>query len=562
MLRDFLIDCDVRKIFGVPGYANHPVFLATMTRPGIDCVLTKHEAAAAWMAYGYALSTGKFGVCSGTSGAGTTNLVSGVVSSYYNSVPLLVITGQVEKTKFGKGAFQELTGTGTRSVSAMEIFAPMTKLNLAVNDADQLPSALSRAYEALTTGRRGPVHLSIPIDTQKTVVNGAYTLKVPERQERLSQRQLSELAGMLADAKAPLLLFGRGCRNERELATAFAEKLGVPFCTTMQAKGLVAACHELNYGLTGIAGSPRANHYLTEACDLLVCLGTSLNEFTTGGYRPEFGANKKLVHVDLDEREFDKNYRADLKIHADCAELFAAVLASDKFGHAPSEERRRVYATFAEIPLEQPVTRDREDGNRITPMDIMDLLEEGCPDDTVFVADSGNNAVWTVHYLQTRRGQDFQIDINTGCMASGVISCIGSKLARPERPVVSICGDGGFMMAGFEAATAADYDVPVLWVVMNDGKLGMVRQGGVMKFNAYVADEYKNCDIAATAATMGLATRVVETVAEFKDALRTFFADQKPTVLDVRFNDRYLPSVYARVRKAQDDQTIQVERKP
>lgn len=560
MIRDFLLECKVGHIFGVPGYANYPVLLATVNTPALQVVLTKHEAAAAWMAYGYALSTGSIGVCSGTSGAGTTNLVSGVVSAYYNSVPVLVISGQVETSKFGKGAFQELTGSGARSVSAMDIFAPMTKLNLAVHDAAALPSALSRAFEALTTGRRGPVHLSIPVDTQKAPVAGAYALVSPPSGLEIPKRQLDEFEDLLVGAEAPLILFGRGCRPWRAAAQAFAAKLGVPYCTTMQAKGLIAGGGDLDYGITGIAGTPRCNQYLVEKCDLLVAIGTSLNEFTTGGFSPEFGARKRLVHVDLDAREFGKNYRADLEVHAECAAFFEAVLAREAFARA-APDRRRVYQAFAEIPLKQPVPRVHEDPARIAPMDVMAVLEEECPGDTVFVADSGNNAVWAVHYLGTKPNQDFQIDINTGCMASGVISAVGSKLARPERPLVCICGDGGFMMSGFEAATAADYGVPVLWVVLNDFKLGMVKQGGEQKYGAHVADEFKNCDIAATAATLGVDARVVATEAELREGLRAFFAGGKPLVLDVRFNDRYLPQVYARVRRVKDDETFQVERK-
>src|SRR5690606_712419 len=135
-----------------------------------------------------------------------------------------------------------------------------------------------------------------------------------------------------------------------------------------------------------------------------------------------------------------------------------------------------------ELPFKQPVKRDRDDPARVAPMDLMRILEETCPADTVFVADSGNNAVWAVHYLTTRPGQDFQIDINTGCMASGVVSAVGAQVAHPDRPVVCVCGDGGFMMSGFEATTAADHDIPVLWVVMNDKKLGMVKQGATEKY--------------------------------------------------------------------------------
>ncbi len=559
LIRDFLIECRVDRIFGVPGYANYPLFVGTTTTDELDVVLTKHEAAAAWMAYGYALSTGKFGVCTGTSGAGTTNLVPGVVSAYYNSMPLLVLTGQVETTKFGKGAFQELTGTGTRSVSAVDLYRPLTKLSLAVHDVDELPAALEKAYEALTSGRLGPVHLSLPVDVQKAELKRPVKLALrsapPPR--GTSADVARRVRGILDGAEAPLVLLGRGCRRHASAARRFVQDLDLPFCTSMQAKGLLATGHGLDLGMVGIAGTPRANHYLTDVADVLLVVGSSLNEFTTGGFSPDFVGTKTLIHVDLDERELGKNYAAEIAIHDDAEHFFAQVLAV-----APAGKTREVSAAAraaAEKPLKQPVVRDKDDPARIAPMDLMRLLEEKCPDDTVFVADSGNNAVWAVHYLTTRSGQDFQIDINTGCMASGVISAVGSQLARPDRPVVCICGDGGFMMSGFEATTAADYGIPVLWVVMNDHKLGMVKQGASEKYGTSIGDEFKHCDVAATARTLGVDGCVASTPAEVEAALADYFHDRRPYVLDVRFNDAYLPQVYARVRKTREDEAFKVK---
>lgn len=558
LIRDFLIECHVEYLFGVPGYANHPMYLSTLSRSGVDVVLTKHEASAAWMAYGYALSTGRFGACTGTSGAGTTNLVSGVVAAYYNSIPVLVLTGQVEREKFGRGAFQELTGSGCRSVSALKIFEPITKLNVMIEGPNDLPAVLEKAHVAMTTGRRGPVHINIPIDVQKAVVEDASRFLLPrpapvDGSQAVTDEQLGSFKAALAKARAPMVLLGRGCRGDRDLARRFVEELGVPFCTTIQAKGLLSFGHHYDFGVAGIAGSPRCNQYLAETCDLLIAIGTSLNEFTTSGYASEFGAQGNLIHVNLDPTEFNKNYPTKLPIATDCRAFFERVL--DACPLTISSAIPELREAYGAVPVKKPVERSYDDG-RIAPMDVMAILEEECPSDTVFLADSGNNAVWTVHYLETTRDQDFQIDINTGCMASGVISAIGSKLARPDRPLVSICGDGGFMMSGFELTTAADFDVPVLWVVMNDHKLGMVKQGGMMKFGVSVGDEFKHCDIAAVAASLGVGSRVVSTAEEFRSALKDYFVAPSPFVLDVRFNDSYLPAVYARVKKAADDRNF------
>jgi acetolactate synthase-1/2/3 large subunit len=557
LICDFIRKINSDFIFGVPGYANSSFFIGA-EEAGLTPVITKHEANAAWMAYGYSLASGKVGICTGTAGPGSTNLLTAVAAAYSNSVPILVLTGQVETRFFGKGAFQESTGAGSRTVNVMEIFDSVTLLNRQCLTPDDVVDALECAMKFLFTGRKGPVHLNVPLDIQKLEVTRIPNLMWERFEPELSQEIVRSFEGNLARSHAPLLLFGRGCSASKEWLHKFVEKLGIPYCTTLQAKGLVSLQSPLDYGIIGVAGSPRANGYLEKHCDLVIAIGTSLNEFTTNGFWSEFTSDARpLIHVDIDKQELDKNYHATLKIEAEIEVFlrgifFNTTLLSRNFETTPE------HIDALNFSLMQPVLREFERDNLITPMDIMEILGEFSPENCLFVADSGNNAVWASHYLQTKKGQDFLLDINTGCMGGGVITAIGARLGAPHRKVICICGDGGFMMNGIDLTTASDLGLSVLWVVMNDGKLGMVAQGEMAKYGKVVGGKsFKHADIGQMAKAYGALSLHIETSQELIDSVVWACAsDRGPVVLDVRFNDSYLPQVYARAKRAVQDEKI------
>lgn len=548
LLIRFLAENGVDHIFGIPGYANSAIFLSTLGYPSVKPVLTKHEANAGWLAYGYAQASGKFGVCTGTSGAGTTNIISSIAAAYYNSIPVLVLTGQVEKSKFGKGAFQELTGSGPRSVCAMKLFDNVTKYSAMVTDPNDLPRVLTEAKTALTTGRLGPVHINLPIDIQKKEVETIWHNAPQELPPEIGIDEIAAALDMLCSAQAPMVLFGRGCQRAQSEAIQLLDTLNIPYATTLQGRGIVPENRANFLGVVGVAGSPRCHAYVAEQCDLILAVGTSLGEFTTNGYDESFTKPHRLIHVDIDEREFGKTVAPRLAIKSDAA-TFCRTIATKM----PSLiSAARTYPA-PQQPLEVPIERNHDVPDQIAPFEIMEVLAEVAPDQTTFLADSGNNAVWAAHYLRLKPTQQFMIDINTGCMGSGVASALGVKFARPDRTVISICGDGGFMMNGIEVATAADHKIPVVWLVMNDFKLGMVNQGDRAKYGTSVAYAFENCDIAAMAASYGADSRVIHSKEELRAALNQVAALQHPLVLDVRFNDKYLPTVYARVKKKAED---------
>lgn len=527
-----------KYIFGVPGYANYGTFLSTQKFQDLDVVLTRHEGAAAWMACGYAQVNKRLGVCTGTSGAGTTNLLSGVAAAYANSIPVLVLTGQVETAKYGKGAFQELTGLGPRGISAVKLLSQMTKLSVEVMRPEELSSILSLASTALWEGRPGPVHLSLPLDVQGKTVDD---FEVPIYTPRVAHPK-SEYAGalkqFLSQAKNPLLLIGRGCRENRQAVRDFAQSLGVPYCTTLQAKDLALADDPFYLGNIGIAGSLRANAFYTNYCDSLVVLGSSLSEFTTLSFHPAL-SRARIFRVDIDTPSLE----SDVFIKCDVSDFIAS---QARYGQNPRSFN--LPQEVQETPVHSPVKR-LDESSKISPMEIIEVLRESCPPDTIFTADSGNNAVWAVHYLDLLPQQDFLIDMNTGCMGSGVISAIGAKLAAPHRPVVAICGDGGFLMNGVEVSTAAELGLAIVWVVFNDKKLGMVAQGAENKFGASVGTTFKIGEIDAMARGLGVESVRVSAYKDFSSALAKALRSNATTVIDVHFNDLYLPEVYSRAQR-------------
>ncbi len=549
----FLAENGIDRIFGIPGYANSPLLYSTLGFPGVKPVLTRHEANAAWMAYGYAQISGKWGVCTGTSGAGTTNILSAVTAAYYNSVPVLVLTGQVERAKFGKGGFQELTGSGARSASAVRLFESVTKLSATVQTPEQLSGLLGEALMAMTTGRPGPVHLSLPVDVLKA--EGARLEQGAARPaaRRLTSGELEAVVDLLRSAKAPLVIIGRGCRGAKAAVHELVRHLRLPYCTTLQGRSAVPEDEFGFLGVVGVAGSPSCNAYVAEACDLILAIGTSLGEFTTGGYAEAFCRPGRLVHIDIDPREFGKSVQPRLAVLADAGEFSRALLAGvpASTGHAGAG-----WAPYLAGDRRVPVPRAHDVEGRVSPMEIMELVEEFAPADAIVLADSGNNAVWAAHYLRLGPRQDFLIDINTGCMGSGVVAAIGAKMAAPGRQVLAICGDGGFMMNGVDVATAAEHELPIVWLVMNDFKLGMVDQGYRGKYGGSVACDFRQADIAAMARAYGASAAVVHSREELRAALAGIATLKGPLVLDVRFNDRYLPSVYARVNATPEDRAF------
>lgn len=541
-----LASSGVNSLFGVPGYANSLLFIEAEQSNLVTPILSRHESSAGWLAIGYAEGGRPFGAFTVTSGAGVTNAVSAVVAAYYNSVPLLILSGQVETSKFGRGGFQELTGKGPRGVDACEIFSSMTKYNKLISNVEDLPRCFFEAMHAMKSGRPGPVHLNIPIDVLKKAIPPEALISEPIYNSKIENAEVvfDRIQAELNQSKNPLLLIGKGCQAYQNELRIFVHDLKIPVATTIHAKSFIENNSELHLGIIGISGSPRCNDYV-EKCDLILCLGSSLSEFTTSGFNPSF-FNKKMVRIDIDNKEFEA-FENHLNICMNLENFF-----KNRYELTFNSRIPKIHS----LPKFAPVTKFENENTRIAPFEIIDLIAQYAPDDTYFTADSGNNAVWTIHYLETKRNQSFFVDVNTGCMGSGIMSAIGIKFANEKRPVVAICGDGGFLMNGVEIGTAVEHNLGILWIVMNDQKLGMVVQGDRTKYGASAGAEFGQTNIYKMAESLGATSLKIETAMQLEAFLKSHDW-QSPVVLDVLFNDLYLPSVYSRTKQTSEDTLIQ-----
>lgn len=564
IITQFLISHNVHHVFGIPGYANSPFYLSLYENPQVEVILTKHEYGAAWMAYGYAISSNKFGVCTGTSGGAVTNMLSGIAAAYANSIPLLIITGQVETTKFGLGAFQEMTGQGPRSIDILKLMAPLTKENIMMTKAEQWEGILHRIEIALHTGRLGPVHLNIPVDLQMQESQfPALTKFQPPalgNQTKLLQ-DLQEIQLLLQTAKHPFLLIGRGCQRYQSDVIALANALSIPFGTTLQAKGLVASEKNiLDLGVTGIAGSLRCRHYLKNDCDLLISLGASLNEFTTFGFAEWFIQEQKIVQIDIDPAQLFK-FKAIHRAFNYDLQSFLPVAAQQLPSSCCEFDFQQFQSYYASIPLESTIPKDKEIEGKLAPGDVIALLECFCPPDTMFFADAGNHAVWAALNLKMKQSQMFVIDINTGCMGSGVNAVIGAKVAHPARAAVCICGDGGFFMNGIEISTAVEYQIPVTWIIFNDQQLGMVAQGFKEKYHRNVDVSYRHSNVANLAKSLGIKTISIYSTQALSMALAELNMLTQPLVFDIHINAAYVP-LYGRGVEVKNKQPLRDANQP
>jgi acetolactate synthase-1/2/3 large subunit len=425
-------------------------------------------------------------------------------------------------------------------------------------NANEVPRLLAEAYAAFNSPRPGPVHLSLPLDIMQSTIEPTDWRHYYRQQQRPtpSPSAIDQVAQTLAKARRPLLLLGRGCAGARAEMRRLIDAWDLPFCTSLQGKGVAYHDSPWNLGVVGTAGSPRANAWIKE-CDLLLVVGSSLNEFTTGVYTHVPRDGMTLLRVDIDPAAARSHIPADLDICADAREFFTALA-----DHPPQGDRAfeaDLHGLCATLPffVETPVHNTGVPG--VTPMDVVRFLQENAPADAIFVGDAGNNAAWISHCLRLRGEQEFYIDINTGCMGSGVTSAIGLQCAHPNRRVVSVCGDGGMFMLGNEVSTAVEHSIPVVWLVFNDSKLGMIRQGSSEVYGVEITCRFSATNLSTWAKGLGATVLRVETAEALAAALKETLNQPVaggPVVFDVMIDDSYLPNFYPRAKRRQEEEPI------
>lgn len=461
----------VDTLFAYPGGQAIDIFDALYDEREIEVILPRHEQALIHAADGYARSTGKVGVCLVTSGPGATNLVTGIATANYDSVPLVCVTGQVPLGLMGNDAFQEVDIVGiTRNIC---------KYAVTVRDRKDLGRILKEAFYIARTGRPGPVVIDLPKDIQQALGSEEYPTEVSIRgykpNESVHVGQVKKAVSTLKKAKKPLFLLGGGVNiaGANEAMKRLAETTGVPVITTIMGKGAIPTSHSLYFGNIGIHGSYAANHAVSE-CDVLFSIGTRFNDRITGKLS-EFAKHATIIHVDVDSASISKNIEVDIPIVAD------ARVAIEKFLEYVSPLKTGKWLEqLQQWRTEYPVTMGDRPG--LTPEKIIRYISQNYSHPIV-ATDVGQNQLWTTQFLELESNRQLLTSGGLGTMGYGFPAAIGAQLGNPQAQVFAVSGDGGMQMNIQELATAVALELPLTLVVLNNGYLGNVRQWQEMMFD-------------------------------------------------------------------------------
>jgi len=529
----------VDTMFGIPGGAIMPFYYAMFEyRDVLRHVLCRHEQGAGHAAEGYARATGKPGVCIGTSGPGATNLVTPIADAWMDSTPLVAITGQVSSQVLGKDAFQETDITG--------ITVPITKHNYLVRHVDELPYVFKEAFHIATTGRPGPVLIDVTKDAQqaRTVPRWDVALNLPGYRPtyRGNSRQVREVARLLRAAERPLIMAGNGVIQSgatRELR-ALAELTGVPVITTLHGLGAFPEDHPLSLGMPGMHGWVHVNRAIQE-CDLLVNVGGRFDDRVTGK-ASTFAPRAKVVHVDIDPAEIDKNVKATVPIVGDARLVLQALLDELAAGGGGETAAARAWlAHVREMQAEfQPRHKEvrRPDSAQLMPHDVYAALNRVLNERGGYrvVTDVGQHQMWAAQLLDWRRPRTHITSGGAGTMGFAVPAAMGAAIACPDETIWAIVGDGGFQMTNQELSTIVQEGITNVKVaIVNNGYLGMVRQWQeLFEHKRYSGTLLTGPDFARLAEAHNLRGMTVERTDDVEDAIIAAWDHAGSAVIDFR----------------------------
>lgn len=454
----------VDTIFGYPGACTIDISDELYKQDYTKVILPRQEVALVHEADAYARSTGKVGVCLVTSGPGATNLVTGLATAYYDSVPLVCFTGQVSRHLIGNDAFQEVDIVGiTRSI---------TKYGVTVRNREDLGRIIKEAFYIARTGRPGPVLIDLPKDVMGELGNAEYPKEVNIRGYKPNTHvhvgQLKRAIKMLSKAKKPLFLAGGGVNiaHANEEFTKLVDMTNVPVVTTVMGRGAIPTTHPLYIGNLGMHGAYACNMAVNE-CDLLFSIGTRFNDRITGKLH-SFAPNAQIVHIDIDTAAISKNVQVDVPIVADAKEAVSKMLE-----YLSECETKKWLATIKEWKEEHPLMMKKKP--IMTPQDVIETINR-IFDEAIIVTDVGQHQMFTAQFIEITEKKKLLMSGGLGTMGYGMPGAIGAKIGNPDVPVISISGDGGFQMNSQELATAVLEELPIISCIFNNNNLGMVRQ--------------------------------------------------------------------------------------
>jgi len=529
-----LMEEGVDTIFGYPGGAIMPVYDKLLDyQDKIRHILTRHEQGAAHAAQAYAMVTGKPGVCFATSGPGATNLVTGIANAYLDSAPVVFITAQEVSTLIGSDAFQETDILG--------VSMPVVKWNAQVKKPQDIPETIAKAFYIATTGRPGPVLIDITKDAQFEKLNFKYRkcnyLRSYNPHIPLHRREIESAAIMINHAERPLILAGHGILisgAEKELLQ-FAEKTGIPVAMTLLGLSAFPSGHRLCAGFLGMHGNYAANT-LTNEADLIIAIGMRFDDRVTGNLK-KYAKNARIIHIEIDEAEINKNVIVDIEINNDAKEALTELI--------PLVEKKSYEYWIREFRIRDKIEYDkvikpetRPEGGKIKMGEVIKMVSGLTKGDAIIVTDVGQNQMAVARYYEFTTPGSLVTSGGMGTMGFGLPAAIGAKIGRSDKQVVAFIGDGGFQMTIQELGTILHYKVPVKLIILNNSFLGMVRQWQDMFFNKrYASTEMVNPDFVTIASGYCIPAKSVSERKDLADSLTEMLKAEGPYLLEIKIDN-------------------------
>lgn len=495
-------------------------------------ILTSHEQGAAHAADGYARSTGKVGVCFATSGPGSTNLVTGIATAYMDSVPMVAITCNVNLPLLGKDTFQEVDIAG--------ITMPITKHGYIVKDVKNLADTIRKAFKIAKSGRPGPVIVDITKDvTAKTCDFRPVTISEEEPVKKYHTDDINQAVKMIKASKRPFIYVGGGAiiSEASEELKEFAKKVDAPVCDTLMGKGAFDGTDKLYTGMIGMHGTKASNLGVSE-CDLLITLGARFSDRVTGNAKT-FASKAKILQIDVDAAEINKNVRVDFAIVGDLKRVLSAV--NEKLEQLDHSEWLKKIADYKKkFPLGY-------DTDKLTCPYIIEEIDKLTKGDAIITTDVGQHQMWAAQYYKYRKPRTFLTSGGLGTMGYGLGACIGAKVGNPDKVCINIAGDGCFRMNMNEMATASRYNLPIIEVVINNHVLGMVRQWQTLFYQQHYSQTVfeDKVDYCKVAEGLGCEAIRITKKSEVAPALKKALKMGKPVLLDciIEEDDKVFPMV-------------------
>ena len=520
----------VKDIFGYPGGAVIPIYDEIYKYDKINHYFARHEQGATHEADGYARVSGKIGVCLATSGPGATNLVTGIMTAHMDSIPMLAITGQVSSSLLGKDAFQESDIVG--------ITVPITKMNYLIQDIKDLPRIIKEAYYIAVTGRPGPVLIDIPRDIQLQKITYQEFEKLYEKKFNLEgydptykghQGQIKRALKLIKEAKKPLIIAGAGILKAKasEDLREFAEKTDTPVTMTLLGLGTFSGNHELSLGMLGMHGTVYAN-YATDEADLIIAAGIRFDDRITGN--PEkFCPKAKIIHIDIDPAEIEKNKRADVPIVGDLKNVLTELNKElEQLKHKEWVDK------IKEWKKEYPLVYREVSQDKLIPQEVLEELNNILKGDAIIVTDVGQHQMWAAQFITYTNPDTIVTSGGAGTMGFGLPAAIGAQVAMPHKKVVLVVGDGGFQMTFQELMMIKQYKLPVKVLIINNSFLGMVRQWQEI-FNdrrySFVNLDY-NPDFIKIGEAYGIKSVQLKTKEDLKNKLKDLINSDEGVLID------------------------------